>query len=121
MLSLNVECTERSAFPHYSYSLNVPHSSKVSYYTQNIEDRKLPRSRSHPRLAGQNVIAPVRNHKIQPSEKMSKRVKVVHFWARTRFVQRSFMVGMILWIAIIVYNAETIQNFTRSIASEVLF
>lgn len=84
-------------------------------YGQTLEDgRKLPRSRSHPRLAGQNVVAPLRHHKAGGTEKMPKRMKVVHFWARTRFVQRSFMVGMVLWIAVIIYNADSIQNFIRT-------
>lgn len=114
ILSLNIECIEQSAFPHYAYySLNIPHSSKGLE-----ESRKLPRSRSHPRLMAQNVIAPVRNHKLQPSERVAKRIRMVHFWARTRFVQRSFMIGMVLWISIILYNADTIQNFIRSSNNE---
>lgn len=91
-------------------------------YSKNLEDsRKLPRSRSHPRLSGQNVVAPVQNPKSRQSEITSKRVKVVHFWARTRFVQRSFMVGMVLWISVIVYNAESIQNFIRRTTSDEVF
>lgn len=118
ILSLNVECTEQNSFPHYSYyPLNVT-SSKEAFYGSNVEDsRRLPRSQSHPRLAGQNVVAPIQSHKKSTSSNVSKRVKVVHFWARTRFVQRTFMVGMVLWISVIVYNADTLQNFIRSTTS----
>lgn len=121
ILSLNIKSTEQSTYPHYGYySLNMNNTTTKSPYVnygQNLEDsRKLSRSRSHPRLTGQNVVAPLRNHKAGANEKMSKRVKVVHFWARTRFVQRSFMVGMVLWIAVIIYNADTIQNFIKTSA-----
>lgn len=91
-------------------------------FSKNLEDsRKLPRSRSHPRLSGQNVVAPVQNAKNRQSEVISKRVKVVNFWAKTRFVQRSFMVGMVLWISVIVYNADSIQNFIRRTTSDEVY
>lgn len=110
-----MECSEPSAYSHYSYH----GSPNALTYSKNMEDsRKLPRSRSHPRLSGQTVVAPVQNPKNRPSEIMSKRVKVVHFWAKTRFVQRSFMVGMVLWISVIVYNADSIQNFIRRTTSD---
>ena len=106
VLSLNIDCVEESAFQHYGcYTLSIPHSKGLE------DSRRLSRSLSYPRLVGQNVVAPLRNDKPQPADHVSKRVKVVHFWARTRFVQRSFMVGMVLWISVIVYNADTIQTF----------
>lgn len=121
ILSLNIKSTEQSTYPHYAYhSLNTNNPmGKNNYvnYGQNLEDsRKLSRSRSHPRLTGQNVVAPLRNHKALANQKVPKRMKVVHFWARTRFVQRSFMVGMVLWIGVILYNADTIQNFIKKSA-----
>ncbi|XP_065216116.1 sterol regulatory element-binding protein cleavage-activating protein [Planococcus citri] len=118
ILSLNIKSTEQSTYPNYAYhSLNTNNPmGKNNYvnYGQNLEDsRKLSRSRSHPRLTGQNVVAPLRNHKALANQHVPKRMKVVHFWARTRFVQRSFMVGMVLWIGVIIYNADTIQNFIK--------
>lgn len=65
------------------------------------------RSRSHPKLTGLETI-----QKKAESEKkrVPKRLKIVHFWARTRFFQRGFMVWMVLWISNIIYNSGLIEK-----------
>ncbi|KAJ8666955.1 hypothetical protein QAD02_008617 [Eretmocerus hayati] len=74
------------------------------------------RSKSHPKLNGivptngpTNVIAP-NNQNTLPLVKVPKRLKLVHFWARTRIFQRAFMVWMIVWISMIVYNSGIVEH-----------
>ncbi|KAG8338715.1 hypothetical protein J6590_000394 [Homalodisca vitripennis] len=42
--------------------------------------------------------------------KLPKRLQLVHFWARTRIVQRAFMLCMVVWIGGIVYSADILQK-----------
>ncbi|XP_050081317.1 sterol regulatory element-binding protein cleavage-activating protein [Anopheles maculipalpis] len=70
------------------------------------------RSRSHPKLTGLEQTA---NHpKSGPGTgkdvKIPKRLRIVNFWARTRFFQRGFMIWMVLWISNIIYNAGLIEE-----------
>ncbi|XP_067004981.2 sterol regulatory element-binding protein cleavage-activating protein isoform X2 [Anabrus simplex] len=80
----------------------------------------LTRSKSHPRLNGHcsgmtssnyptNVVAPPLNSP-PPLVKLPKRLRLVHFWARTRIFQRGFMICMIVWIGVIVYNSGIMQQ-----------
>lgn len=45
-----------------------------------------------------------------PEKKIPKRLRIVNFWARTRFFQRGFMIWMVLWISNIIYNSGIIEN-----------
>lgn len=86
--------------------------------------KTLPRSRSHPRLNGlnigslvssnypTNVVAPHHNAP-QMLVKLPKRLRLVHFWARTRFFQRTFMIFMVVWISFIVYNAGFVEQLLQ--------
>ncbi|KAI4501299.1 hypothetical protein M0802_003672 [Mischocyttarus mexicanus] len=72
------------------------------------------RSKSHPRLNGltsgpTNVIAP-NTQNTYTLTKLPKRLRVVHFWARTRIFQRAFMVWMVVWISMIIYNSGIIEH-----------
>lgn len=69
----------------------------------------MSRSRSHPKfstgldsLQATDVVAA--GKPIGEATKIPKRLKVVNFWARTRFFQRAFMLWMIVWIFSIIYN-----------------
>lgn len=76
------------------------------------------RSHSHPKLAfgdfssnfadGFSKRASLTNDNQQ---KIPKRMKLVNFWARTRFFQRAFMLWMVVWICSIIYNSGLLQNF----------
>ena len=80
------------------------------------------RSQSHPKLAfgdfgninnGSDItkrssIALSNNNNGQ--DKIPKRLKIVNFWARTRFFQRAFMVWMSVWICSIIYNSGCLEN-----------
>lgn len=46
----------------------------------------------------------IRNHRIP------KRLRIVNFWARTRFFQRAFMVWMSVWICSIIYNSGYLEQ-----------
>lgn len=39
-----------------------------------------------------------------------KRLRIVNFWARTRFFQRAFMLWMIVWIGSIIYNTRVLEQ-----------
>ncbi|XP_026284817.1 sterol regulatory element-binding protein cleavage-activating protein isoform X1 [Frankliniella occidentalis] len=85
------------------------------------------RSKSHPRLNGiisqstdrfpTIVVAPV-HYAGQVLNKLPKRIQIVHFWANTRFVQRSFMVFMVSWIAFIAYNSDVLESFFQLDATD---
>ncbi|XP_054271772.1 sterol regulatory element-binding protein cleavage-activating protein [Macrosteles quadrilineatus] len=63
--------------------------------------RSFPMTRSHsvPRLS----------YPTSPP-KMPKRIQLVHFWARTRIVQRAFMLCMVVWIGGIMYSADVLHK-----------
>uniref|UniRef100_A0A182SA56 Sterol regulatory element-binding protein cleavage-activating protein n=1 Tax=Anopheles maculatus TaxID=74869 RepID=A0A182SA56_9DIPT len=70
------------------------------------------RSRSHPKLTGleQSSNHPKSGTGTGKDVKIPKRLRIVNFWARTRFFQRGFMIWMVLWISNIIYNAGLIEE-----------
>lgn len=92
------------------------------YQTQNFFEKplmniKMTRSKSHPRLSGfpTNVVA----QKQGPQDKkIPKRLQLVNIWARTRFFQRSFMILMIVYISMMVYNSDLINQYIVNIIQE---
>ncbi|XP_034230725.1 sterol regulatory element-binding protein cleavage-activating protein isoform X1 [Thrips palmi] len=88
--------------------------------SQGMPAGSILRSKSHPRLNGlvsqstdrfpTIVVAPV-HYAGKVLEKIPRRIRIVHFWARTRIVQRSLMVFMISWIVFIAYSSDAIENF----------
>ncbi|XP_035792380.1 sterol regulatory element-binding protein cleavage-activating protein-like [Anopheles albimanus] len=85
-----------------------------------LHNGSMHRSRSHPKLAG--LEQSLAGHKKpsgslsggavggKASAKIPKRLRIVNFWARTRFFQRGFMIWMVLWISNIIYNAGLIEE-----------
>ncbi|XP_017074885.1 sterol regulatory element-binding protein cleavage-activating protein [Drosophila eugracilis] len=73
------------------------------------------RSHSHPKLcfadaaSGNDRTNLVNGHSPQ-EQRIPKRIKIVNFWARTRFFQRAFMIWMIVWICSIVYNSGCLEQ-----------
>lgn len=92
-------------------------SNKQKVMTVNSKNQKnIFRSKSHPKLnesvpikQSTNVIA-YNDLNTVNAVKIPKRLKVVHFWARTRIFQRAFMVWMVVWISIILYNSGIIEQ-----------
>ncbi|XP_076269719.1 SREBP cleavage activating protein isoform X2 [Rhynchophorus ferrugineus] len=70
-------------------------------------NKGISRSRSHPRLNFANVVAGQKSQEKKPS----RRIRIINVWTRTRFFQKSFMVLMVLWICIIIYNSDIINTY----------
>lgn len=74
------------------------------------------RSQSHPKLTFADLNAHpadlTAKTGIQPNKdgRIPKRLRIVNFWARTRFFQRAFMIWMSVWICTIVYNSGCLEN-----------
>lgn len=73
------------------------------------------RSRSHPKFStafdsvqATDVVAA--GKPISDTKKIPKRLKIVNFWARTRFFQRAFMLWMTVWIFSIIYNSGIFEH-----------
>lgn len=74
------------------------------------------RSRSHPKftnavadgMQATDVVAAAKT--MVDTKKIPKRIKIVNFWARTRFFQRAFMLWMTVWIFSIVYNSDIFEH-----------
>ncbi|KAH8288983.1 hypothetical protein KR054_003617 [Drosophila jambulina] len=74
------------------------------------------RSQSHPKLCFADATGVgERSNLVNPGhsaveQRIPKRIKIVNFWARTRFFQRAFMIWMIVWICSIVYNSGCLEQ-----------
>lgn len=92
----------------YDYSL---WNNRKEMMMMKFDSRSLNRSKSHP---SQLSELDQQHHKEQNSKvnekKIPKRLRVVNFWARTRFFQRGFMIWMVLWISNIIYTSGIIEN-----------
>lgn len=80
----------------------------------------LPRIKSNPRINGSlnyknsigNSVSVVAPSKSTPMlVKLPRRVRLVYFWAKTRFFQRSFIIFMVGWISFIIYEYGIVANF----------
>ncbi|KAG7313530.1 hypothetical protein JYU34_000672, partial [Plutella xylostella] len=84
------------------------------------ESSPLTKSKSHPRLNGlaqsspTDVVAKRNSSPKHPDNRVPKRIRLVNFWARTRFFQRAFMLWMLVWISMIVYNSGVVDYFVSS-------
>ncbi|XP_065352415.1 sterol regulatory element-binding protein cleavage-activating protein [Cloeon dipterum] len=81
---------------------------------------RLSRSKSHPRLSSAglyptNIVAfsPQNPLAAGNSPSVPKRLRIVHFWTRTRIFQRAFMICMVVWIGMIAYNAQLVQKLSE--------
>lgn len=97
MLSYSVD-SKRNEFRFFSNTSSQPGSV-------------FHRSLSHPKLSFNENDLPKRPTIVTSEQKIPKRLKLVNFWARTRFFQRAFMVWMSVWIGSIVYNSGFLENF----------
>ncbi|CAG4961993.1 unnamed protein product [Parnassius apollo] len=87
----------------------------------NISPQRITKSKSHPRLNGlahSNPTDIVAKRNASPGNmdnRVPKRIRLVNMWARTRFFQRAFMVWMIVWISMIVYNSGIVDYFVTAV------
>lgn len=71
----------------------------------------IKRSKSHPKLSTLDSQPSAANGtKSGAEKKIPKRLRIVNFWARTRFFQRAFMIWMIFWIFSIIYNSQLFEQ-----------
>jgi hypothetical protein len=91
----------------YDYSLWNNRKEMMKF-----DSKSLNRSKSHPsQLSELDQHHHHKEHSVKASEKkIPKRLRVVNFWARTRFFQRGFMIWMVLWISNIIYTSGIIEN-----------
>ncbi|XP_034937931.1 sterol regulatory element-binding protein cleavage-activating protein [Chelonus insularis] len=115
ILAVDIRRTEFSSDSSKFHFTNVP-SMRKQHFSPTIPSKKpnIFRSKSHPRLNGMtmgptNVIAPT-SQNTYTLVKIPKRLRLVHFWARTRIFQRAFMVWMVVWISMIIYNSGIIEH-----------
>ncbi|KZC08783.1 Sterol regulatory element-binding protein cleavage-activating protein [Dufourea novaeangliae] len=115
ILAIDIKRTELSSETSKFHMSNIP-AMRKQQFTTTITNRKpnIFRSKSHPRLNGlsngpTNVIAP-NTQNTHTLGKIPKRLRIVHFWARTRIFQRAFMVWMIVWISMIIYNSGIVEH-----------
>lgn len=116
ILAIDIRRTELSSENSAKFHLSHIPTSRKQQFTTTITNRKphIFRSKSHPRLNGlsagpTNVIAP-NTQNTHTLGKIPKRLRVVNFWARTRIFQRAFMVWMVVWISMIIYNSGIIEH-----------
>ncbi|CRK90733.1 CLUMA_CG004425, isoform A [Clunio marinus] len=76
-----------------------------------FDTKAIHRSASHPsKLSDLDQLKDTTNVNKTQKEKIPKRLRIVNFWARTRFFQRGFMIWMVLWISNIIYSSGIIEN-----------
>ncbi|XP_068620764.1 sterol regulatory element-binding protein cleavage-activating protein [Battus philenor] len=82
-----------------------------------LSPQRIRKSKSHPRLNGlahhspTDVVAKMNSSPTNQDNRVPKRIRLVNMWARTRFFQRAFMVWMLVWISMIVYNSGVVDYF----------
>lgn len=137
VLAMNIRRIEFSNLAKHSsvpdMTRRVPYryvqQSPTSAATANQTTSTMNRSRSHPKftnaaadsMQATDVVAAAKTMEIQ-TKKIPKRIKIVNFWARTRFFQRAFMLWMTVWIFSIIYNSDIFEHIfvmeTRHHANE---
>lgn len=88
-----------------------------NYVEDSVSPQRMIKSKSHPRLNGlahnspTDVVAKRNSSPGGQDHRVPKRIRLVNMWARTRFFQRAFMVWMLVWISMIVYNSGIVDYF----------
>ncbi|CAG9558135.1 unnamed protein product [Danaus chrysippus] len=91
------------------------------YSDDNNSPQRMTKSKSHPRLNGlvqtspTDVVAQRNQSPGCQDHRVPKRIWLVNMWARTRFFQRAFMVWMLVWISMIVYDSGVVDYFIGSV------
>lgn len=82
------------------------------YFDKNFSPKLgINRSKSHPRLNTMHTDVVASQSQEAKEKKIPKRLRLVNIWARTRFFQRAFMILMVVWISMIVYNSGIIEKY----------
>lgn len=88
-----------------------------------LSPQRMRKSKSHPRLNGlayvaTDVVAKRNASPTHSDNRVPKRIRLVNIWARTRFFQRAFMVWMLVWVSLIVYNSGVVDYFISTEKSD---
>lgn len=86
-------------------------SNLFPYIFSEKHHQTLGRSKSHPRLSSFPTSIVAGQAQGMHEKKIPKRVWLVNVWARTRFFQRAFMILMAIWIGIIAYDSDILENY----------
>lgn len=82
-----------------------------AWQSKRFDTKSLNRSTSHPsQLSDLDHQHKEASHAKPQEKKIPKRLRIVNFWARTRFFQRGFMIWMVLWISNIIYTSGIIED-----------
>ncbi|KAL4717852.1 hypothetical protein ACJJTC_001001, partial [Scirpophaga incertulas] len=93
-----------------------PYNDSSQIDDDSVEDNsysslRMRKSKSHPRLNGLAQKNTSDNVSAHLEARVPKRIRLVNIWARTRFFQRLFMLWMLVWISMIVYNSGIVDYF----------
>lgn len=117
ILAMNIRRVDFSSMSKQSSSASSDLTRRVPYrfVGSTTASTTMNRSRSHPKFStAMDVVQPTdvvaTGKPISEANKIPKRLKIVNFWARTRFFQRAFMLWMIVWIFSIIYNCGIFEH-----------
>lgn len=97
------------------------HFNKQHIEENTTSNQGMKKSKSHPRLNGlaqsipTDVVAKRKDNSVTLDNKVPKRIRLVNMWARTRFFQRAFMIWMLVWLSMIVYNSGVVDYFVSGV------
>lgn len=105
--------------PNFRNSLYQTHSYYDKPFNSSpVNTLGLNRSKSHPRLSSGHTDVVAGQMQGGQEKKIPKRLRLVNFWARTRFFQRAFMILMVIWIARILYNSGYVEQYFLGISEK---
>ena len=98
--------------PGQQYTNIHPAEDRVPFVSNPVHPNLRPRT-AVPKTTAKPVVAPSPNTHVSPaSVKVPRRIRIVHFWARTRLFQRTFMVGVVIWMGIFFYKYVIVEHFS---------
>lgn len=103
-----------------NHSVQTPNSAERAFIANSVHPHL--RTRGHSAAISSKatptaVVAPSSyTHNRSAMARVPRRIKIVHFWARTRFFQRTFMVAVVIWMSIFFYKYVAIENLTGETA-----
>lgn len=115
ILAMDIKRVEFSDLRKVSPAADGSAHKRIQFRNSTITSSlTINRSRSHPKLTALdnqplNNIATASGSN-NTDHKIPRRLRIVNFWARTRFFQRAFMIWMIVWIFSIIYNSRIFEQ-----------
>lgn len=118
VLAMDIKRVDVSDLRKVSPNTVDNHSRRIPFRNSTITpSMTINRSRSHPKLTALDTPSdmtvpngPHSSSKTGEKQTIPKRIRIVNFWARTRFFQRAFMLWMVVWIGSIIYNSRILEQ-----------